>query len=388
MYQRKLLGILAGDRILTVAEVRADRGGGVARRAVEVPLPDGLADPQSCGRVLREHLRHHGITARTAVIGIPLSWTLSRMKEVPETDPVSLAGMLHLEAEEEFGIAIEDLVLDFLEVDRTDHALRLFLVAAPSSKIEALRATARAAGLRLVAILPAALAILRQCATEKTCACLTVSREHTEFLISGQTEPLLLRSIGRAPEPDSLRQWAQTVAAEVRRTLLLQPQVAGRGTQPEEIDLWDDIGLSDEALTALSTGAGIPVRIYRQDSDRETTGCAIPAAVAAAGWLPRRAIIDFTRSRLAVRRPSPARRLLVRAAVGRGTVSGKASSDRMVLDVLDSMKQQSQFSSVKLAYLRGGGASSKEVAFAISFAFQPATAPSAATSGATQGGER
>jgi len=467
MFGRKLLGISIGDRSLVAAEVRVNRSGIAVRRTVEISLPDGLPDARSCGRSLKNLLRGAGIRARTAVFGIPLSWTLSRMKTAPQADAVSLARILRLEAEQEFSIPVEDLAIDFVPAAPAADRQRLLVVATPRAKVQAVLAVARAAGLRAEAILPSAIAVAVESATESSAACIVVDREETTLVVSWQGAPLLLWHLGPGPADSACSEWAQQVVAEARRGLAAITARPDGYVEPAEIILWDDAGLSDDAQAALSAGLPAPVRIYRcvSPSEEGTAGCAVPAAVAAAAARARDGIVDFARSRLVERRPSRTRILATRiaivaaagAALGlaayfdlrgqqqhvadlqkqlamrepevarirelssrvaaaqqwrqdrpgfldclrqltftfpvdggiwattlaiqqdmRGTIAGKASSDRLVLDVLDRMKGEDRFTSVKLAYLRGGGTTSREVAFAITFTFQPATTPATA----------
>jgi hypothetical protein len=53
-----------------------------------------------------------------------------------------------------------------------------------------------------------------------------------------------------------------------------------------------------------------------------------------------------------------------------GIITGKAVSERNVLDVLDSMKQSGTFSKVQLEYMRDAGRNSREVSFAINYVFE------------------
>src|SRR5205085_3950832 len=144
----KLLGLAFGERGVVACELwRA--GGAAGASGAEFVYPAGVPadDPAALGTALRDFLKEHRITARRAVVGLPLRWAVVKTKEVPPASPAALADMLRLQAERDFAMEVQDLVLEYAGEASPSAAGTVLLVAVPRKRLDFVKTMAEAAGL-------------------------------------------------------------------------------------------------------------------------------------------------------------------------------------------------------------------------------------------------
>jgi hypothetical protein len=241
---KKVVGLAIGDRSLLAAELVAGELPQVTRLA-EMPYPQGVGpgNPQELGKALGQFLRENNFSARAAVVGIPVRWSVIKSKEVPPADPATLAGMLRLQAEAEFASDLKDLVYDFVDVAPNaggEGSKSVLLMATPRKYVDAAAALCETAGLRAIAVTPSALALGDASSRDpqKNVLVLSVGSGGSELSAQHGGSASAIRHL-RAPSPQG------PFVSELRRAV----STLGPATADREMILWND-GAGDSAPDA------------------------------------------------------------------------------------------------------------------------------------------
>lgn len=269
----KVLGIAVGDRSLLIAEVSSAGASPQVDHAAEFPFPAGvtLQQPEQLGHSLLQFLKQQHFTARTAVIGIPAKWLLTKKKEVPAAAEKLVTETLRLQAEGEFSSELHDLVYEFSGQASPTEARPVLLMAIPRRYIDQITTLAESARLRAQAITPytAALGAVASRGS-KIATLLVLGPGGAEFASQQGPSPRALRYLGPAGQ-------APLLAGELRRNMALIPQngdATGNGHARPELTVWNDTGLDEVALRTLTEALGTDVKC----GDLRSLGVTPPAA--------------------------------------------------------------------------------------------------------------
>lgn len=341
----KLVGLALSDRSLTAAEVASGDGELHVLRAATFSFPQGtgLESAEALGGLLGEFLKQHGFTARSAIVGIPARWVLSKTKEVPPADDATVAESLRLQAEGEFSADLKELTFDYAGAASPTEARTVLLMAVPREQIEQVSALVAAAGLKAQAVMPtaAALSSVTARAESGSSAVLSLVPGGLEFAAQQGLYARALRHLGSPSAP------APLLAAEFRRAAASVPAVPGEhgngsyapgsngsngssngangDTPHRSVVLWDGAALPNPARLALGQAgihladgdpAALGVRIAPGIARAELSAAAV--ALAVVGLSEERPQVNFLAPRLAPPKPaSPLRRnVLIGAAAG------------------------------------------------------------------------
>lgn len=142
-----------GERSLRVIEASVGRGGVNVRRAVHVPLAQGVNahDPAAMGEFIRQTLAEHRIRAKRAVIDIPRQDVALHLLTLPTGTMDELSAMVHIQIAKELPFSKEQAVVDFA-ISRTDEAGTshdVWVAAVRNAVVDRYRQTLNAAGLRM-----------------------------------------------------------------------------------------------------------------------------------------------------------------------------------------------------------------------------------------------
>jgi len=462
------LGLAFGDRSIRAAEVARD---GTVLREAEYAIPEGasLAAPEALGAGLVEFLRANRFTASRAVAGLPARWILARDVEIPPMSAAMAGGALRMQAERDFSMEIEDLVLDYAGDVDAAQPRRILMVALLNRHLDGVVRACRSAGIRLLAATSTALALARAGSKDPVDSVLvSLSEGAAEVLIDGGGSPRTLRHIAFDGAPGAGPAALAAVGSEIRRTLALMPG----GPPPGGLVLWDGLGIDPEGLRLLAERAGLPIRTGDPEGIGLSSGLetgdpprqVAAATLALAGTRKDLLAIDFLHSRCAPpRKRRIGRRALLGAAAAitvaivgvsfllhlqgreaelaalkgrisgmeaeikeaeafvknnkslvlgwydarphpldilkrvtlafpeegsiwavnfsaleglKGSLTGKAVTQKTILDVLDRMKEDPTLSEVMLADMREAGGGSKVVSFTLTFNYRaPEAAP-------------
>lgn len=285
----KVLGLSLGEQSLLAAEVHAGDKPAVKRMA-EFVYPAGvtLNDPAALGKALGEFLRSKQFTAKHAIVGLPAKWLVVKPKDVPATDPATLANILRLQVEGEFSADLKELMYDYAG----DGGTSVMLIATPRKHVDSATALGQAAGLSVIAVTPSAVALgsATSRAMSANAMVLATGTGGSEFTAQHGTTPVALRQLRSAS------------TGELRRAISTVPS----NGSPRELVLWDSDGMD---AASLSQGLGFAVRkgeLAALGVDASVSPDAGPArkfapavAVALASLSDQPLAIDFLHSRLA-----------------------------------------------------------------------------------------
>jgi hypothetical protein len=240
--QKKVLGIVIGERSMLAAEVIAGGDRPQVRRLAEMVYPEGitLSEPAELARAVVHFLKDNQFGTRAAVIGIPLKWIVVKPKEVPPADDETVAQLLRLEAEQEFSTELKDLVYDFAGDSVTAGKNRTVLLAATSKKhIDAIETLCEGARLQVLAITPSALALgtMTGAGSQSDVLVLSVGSAGSELSSQRQSSAMAIRSL-RPAMPQA------PFVSELRRAVSTLPTVEGG----REMVLWDGAGMDADNL--------------------------------------------------------------------------------------------------------------------------------------------
>ena len=300
----KAVGLALGERSMLVAEVAGGEKPSVRHLGeFSYPAEMSLSTPVPLGEALGAYLKELGVTARSAVIGIPARWLVVKPKDVPPADTGTLNDMLRLQAESEFSVELKDLVYDYAGVGNASAAGQVLLIATQRQTIDSASVMCEAAKLNAVSIMPTSVALGT-----------AVGRGGGDSLVmfvGSSGAELLSQRAGVASAIRHLRGPvdAKPFVGELRRAVASVPGVASvngsSNGSPRELVIWNG-GAIDPA--ALAGGMGVTLRIGQMDtldvdsSEVGSNGQPRPYAVAVALALAAvhdDAGVDFLHSRLA-----------------------------------------------------------------------------------------
>ena len=231
--RRRILGLAMEDGAVVAAEIQVSGQKAELLRTAEFAVPDGMSasEPQPMGRALRDFLREHNFSTKTAVIGVPARWLLAAEKVFPPASPEALAGMARLEAERTFVTDVEDLLVDYADGVDSEKGPRLLLIAIERQKVDQLRAMAESAGLKPKAIVPTSLAFAATLPPAHSSGVLLMLRpDRAEIVVHAGGR---FRTIRYLPLPSLAAEraagtvsaeWTRALSHEVLRLAALMPQ--------------------------------------------------------------------------------------------------------------------------------------------------------------------
>jgi hypothetical protein len=321
--QPSVLGLVVGERSIVAAEVAIARDKRQVKQTAQFIFPMELSfeKPEELGTALAQFLRQHHFSSSRAVIGVPARWLMARDKDLPPATAEVAASTLRLQAERH--PSAEDLVFDYAGQSDSKKPRKVLLAAMLKPQMEKLQRMADAAGLRLLGITSATLALAGAAVNAPTTSLmLTIAPDAMEMAARHEGTPILLRHLASPGAADGHRNGAAhdlaaMIGGEVKRVVTLMPQNGDTGDR--SITLWDSIGLSETELPVLRDRAGIAVDNLL---DLKTLGISTttpdaaryaPAVALAVSAAEKRLPLDFLHSRLAT---------VKEARVGRRTVWG------------------------------------------------------------------
>jgi hypothetical protein len=325
------LGVSLSDRLLSCAEIAVTSGKRVVRKLAAFPLTDDLSfdKPEALGAALSAFLRQKKFTASRAVVGIPAKWLIAQEKEIPPSPEDQGRAMLRLQAER-LGVSDSgDMVFDYAGRITTDQPNKVLLVGLLRQRLDQIEKVIESAGLSVGAVTSSALALAQGAARgagdDQGLPMLLLGRQGAEVVWRHEGMPRMLRHMSVFAVNGHGPVTLGPLGSELSRTMALT-RSNGSATAREML-LWDGIGLSADQVAELAERAG--VRVHPSDAmtmlglepSNSSVAVGDPAATAgtqtaealAETFAPALALaaaaadrellpLDFTRSRLTVRR--------------------------------------------------------------------------------------
>ncbi|HEV8292328.1 MAG TPA: hypothetical protein VGP94_10405 [Tepidisphaeraceae bacterium] len=326
-----VLGLVVGERSIIAAEVAVARDRRQVKRTAQFIFPDDLSleKPEELGTALSQFLRQNHFSSSRAVIGVPARWVMARDKDLPPATAEVAASTLRLQAERHS--SADELIFDYAGHPDPRKPRKVLLAAMLKPQMERLQRMADAAGLRLLGITSATLALAGAAANAPaTSLMLTIAPDAMELAARYDGTPVLLRHLASTGTESfrngSAQDMASMVGGEVRRVVTLMPQNGEGGDR--SITLWDSVGLSESELPVLQDRSGLAVQNLADLNTLGITGATpdaaryAPAVALALSAAEKRLPLDFLHSRLATAKESRIGRRTVWAAIIGAVVIG------------------------------------------------------------------
>ncbi|MCL4368029.1 MAG: type IV pilus assembly protein PilM [Actinobacteria bacterium] len=167
-----MIGLDIGKSSIVGVQVAGRAPGAVLKVVHDRPIPEGLVfegevlDPDGLAAELKAFMREAKMKGKFVHLGVGNQKVIVRNIEVPEMAEEELRGAIEFQAQDYIPIAVEEVVLDFVVVNRyTDDdgvaKQQVLLVAAQKDMIQRYMDAARKAGLKVAGIDVAAFALIR-----------------------------------------------------------------------------------------------------------------------------------------------------------------------------------------------------------------------------------
>lgn len=324
-----ILGLFVSERSIMCAEV-AGAAPAVVKRLGRFTLTDELnsSAPDDVGKALASFLAAHEFTAAQAVVGLPARSLLSQEKDLPPGDTSQLMAVLRMHAERMSMAGGSELVVDYAG-EGAGVGGRALLVGVLKTQLERIGKMTAAAGLELIAVTPAALAVHAAANGGAGDAGLLMVGENGAELVLGP--PASVRQL-RHVSGMSGDAGAARLSSDLKRALSL----AGSETGDKSIAAWsgtrlpvsvlsDQVGVTFTEPDLLGTLAGrVEPGALNGAAGGMTASAFVPAiAVAAASQKRGGLSINFLAPRLAasVKRRF-GRQAILAATVGLAAIAG------------------------------------------------------------------
>jgi hypothetical protein len=306
------LGLIVSERSITCAQAPASADSAEAAQAVVLNFPPEVSidQPEAAGKMLRDFLKSHHLSAARAVVGIPARWLIAAENDLPPADEAGARAILRLAAERLSVIETGELVFDF--AGRADPAkpAKVLLVGLPRHRLEQIRTLVESADLTLAAVTSIGLTLSLRAGSLGQ-PMLLLGRHGAEIA----SPPRLLRHIALPAMNGHGLSSVAPLGAELRRTVGLMS--ANGESRADELLLWNDLGIPAEQVNELSQRLGVRIRSVESSAGPDGALPAAAAALAAAAAQRQPLPLNFADSRLKPqRRQRLGRRTVWAAALG------------------------------------------------------------------------
>jgi hypothetical protein len=210
---------------------------------------EGFKKAAETGAELRDFLKKNGFSARQVFAGLPTPWLMLKDKTVPRISADNLAGLLRMQAERDFSLQPDELVLDYAlgtagGSDTGDQGA--LLAATPRDRFQQLALIFKTAGLNLRVVgsttLALAIALNKQ-------PLLVLTARGADLVV--RTRGGVLRPLVLSAQPLGAHALGQ-LASDALRALALH----GASDAAEPVLLWNGAGLAAAGVAELRTAFG------------------------------------------------------------------------------------------------------------------------------------
>jgi hypothetical protein len=295
----KILALAVEDSSILVAQLHKQDHSYNVTHTNEFVLPQGTSynSPTDLGQSLKKFLHQGNFTAKNTVVGIPAKWIMSRAKDIPPVTAESLAGILKIQAQQDFSIDFDELVFDYSGHVSQKQPSSILLVAALRQKINNIVQTAQSAGLKTRTVTCTSLAISLMSAQSSSTKryVLYLRPDYAELLGQDGKYFQMIKHLSipgfQQHEP---KEMIVSLAMAVNRSIALAPN-GQAGSKPEKMFIYNAAAIEAETLQALTKEISLAARVVDLNEPIENLDA---AALAMTGTTRQLLGIDFLNSHL------------------------------------------------------------------------------------------
>ena len=249
---RRMLGLAVEEDCLMAADITYDGEEYHINNTASLVFPEGTSfeEPEETGKLIRQFLSDNGFVSRKAVIGIPAKWMMLRGKDIPPSKSDAVAGIIKIYAEREFSIGADSLVIDYIGCVDEKETGRLLLGAVRRKTFEDINETMRAAGLTVLSVTPASMALRAMALEEKGQA----TPDFFLYLRPGFAE-ILTAENGKVTGIKHVKKYKTSgidqFITEIKRIIFFYPD-HGMETIKRTLMIWDASNLDDQEFSDLN----------------------------------------------------------------------------------------------------------------------------------------
>jgi Tfp pilus assembly protein PilN len=204
-----LTAIELGPKLLTAVTVKINGRGAEIVQSGTAEL--GGLDAES----IRAALVKTGVSGSRGVLVVSRSQALMRELELPVSSTDELVAMVRFQVEREMPLPIDQVRYSYIETDRKDGKVRVYVAAVPRDVIDPAVAAVEAAGMKITGAYISSFGLLALYGKTDPAALVEVANGGAEILVTDNGRMEFSRT---APLDDGIQ--ADQIAQEIRRTLL------------------------------------------------------------------------------------------------------------------------------------------------------------------------
>lgn len=329
----KTVGLALEERSILAAEVRFEKEHYNVKGTAEFNFPEDISynNPEALGKSLGQFLRENKLSSKKAVIGIPAKWLIIREKVIPPSSEDMLAGILKIQAEQEFSLELDDLAIDYTGEASPDKSSSFLLVAMLRKTMVRIIRMAQAAGLNTISVTVTSLALTTAFRTrmlpDQCRYTLYLRPGYAEFIAKNGNSHIAVKHFKLSFDADGVSETgALGFAKDVLRFVSILPNGFG-ASESEKLLVWDAAGFDKGMLELFAKALSPELEIVNGreysvidmsafQGEAERSRFASAAAVGNIASRAERSSIDFLNSRMNVmQKVDRGRQILWAAAV-------------------------------------------------------------------------
>ena len=246
---KNILGITVCQTGLHILQLKKQAKQHLIQKSVHIPFDNkiSLDTPQLLTKAITETLLKNKFTAKNAILGIPTKWTITKEKKLPASSKSDALSILHLQANTDFSINSQSLLIDYAGKINDKKESNLLLVAGQKNKIQNITQILADAHIKIAAILPTTLAL----ASESSDTIINITNSDVELATPTKYQYHNIQHIPAKPLPQNpngqLLTWSKTITDQINRSNALN------NNRKSSIQVSTTNPLSQSALQQLST---------------------------------------------------------------------------------------------------------------------------------------
>jgi hypothetical protein len=266
--KKKILGLAIEEGAILASELYSDGDSFKVAHAAEFLLPDGVTfeDSDKAGNLFGQFLRKNGFSAKRAVIGIPAKWLILRKIDIPPSTEEELYQILKIQAEREFSLNLDDLMLDYIGKPDSIKPGTIFLVAALRKRIYQIIKSVESAGPGVSSVTVSSLALASVSLNKGVSQRALYLRPQYSELLSTDGKNVFVQKFFQTAFPDICKEKTdiERFAEEVRRSISLQQDTI-KSAGLAKLITWNSAGLDETEFQTFQRAFSPDIEIIPGD---------------------------------------------------------------------------------------------------------------------------